>query len=768
MSSSSSEPRPPGDEPGSGGRLDSWKEIASYLRRSVRSAKRWEKEEGLPIHRHFHGKRDSVYAYRAELDGWWENRGATLNDENGAADAASLPETERLPPGSGVEKPEHQEEIAPPSSRAPRRAALIGAGFALATALVGAIAWLSHNGAGSPAASLRSLSFKARDWILIADFDNRTGEPLLDGTLEYALARELSRSRYVNVVPRARIEDALRLMRKPPDTRVDAAVGREVCLRDGQIRALLSGRVEKVGAKYLLSVDVVEPKQGARISGFIEESAGREGSLTAARQISDRVREALGEKVASESGEAPLVKVTTSNLRALQLYSRADSLMSIFDGKMEHQAAAEELLRQAVAEDPSFASAYIYLACAIANQKRPVEEFRSYAETAFRLSEATTERERYFIRGSYYSILGQIEKAMAAFEALLSLYPDDFWGSMSLADLYYGEGRFRDAAELGVRRADLRPWDFRANETAASDLAPLDRVRSRLYVERARGLVSPAITQENPGDVAWLELFPAAEAWLDGNLAEALLATDGWAAKIDSLNSNPRTTFATNAALSYLTLGRLEAAERCLHMITDPLLREEQLARVAFFREDRRALKQHLIASEGTTYLSPHTVMLLTRVGLLPRAAQLLDKIEAQQSIFGPYLQIPRGELALARGEVDKGIADLEEGIRRVGEGWGIWVPFLGSESLAAALKEKGDLAQAVQVLERASELRSAAAFEDAGAFWMRNELQLARLYREVGRTEDARRIERELLNLLALADADHPMLVELHRLASS
>ena len=744
MSSYSSEPPPGGDEPASNGRLDSWKEIAAYLRRSVRSAKRWEKEEELPVHRHHHDKRDTVYAYRSELDGWWENRGVGLSDQNGAEKIAPVSE--------GPAK-----EVSPPLKTS-RTAALLAVG--LFVVLLIAAAWISKR--DSRIVSERQLPFQARSWVLVADFDNRTGEKLFDGTLEYALARELSDSRHVNVVPRERIGDALRLMRKPPDTRVDAAVGREVCLRDGQIRALLIGRVEKFSTKYLLNVDIVEPKQGTRVNSFTEESAGKEGSLTAVRRISDRVREALGEKLPSESGETPLVKVTTSKLRALQLFSRADSLMAGGGS----QAAAEELLRQAVTEDPNFASAYIHLAYAICNQKRPVEEYRSYLDTALRLAETTTEREQFFIRASYYDLLSQPEKAIVAYEALLSLYPDDFWGAGNLAGLYRSKDRLTDAVELEVRRADLRPWDFHANCAAASDLAPLDRVRSRLYVQRARALLSPAVMEDS--DVEWLELFPAAEAWLDGNLTGALRVADGLAARIDSLNSNARTGFAVGTAIFYLTLGRLEVAAQCFQKIPDPLLRQEQLARVALFRNDRRAMKQHLVASEGSTYLSTNTVILLARVGLLPRAASLLTKIETPQlSISDPgFLQIPRGELALARGKVDSGIAELEEGTRRVGVlgGWA----FLGSESLAAALKEKGNLARAVQVLERASEKRSAAAFEGGGAFWLRSQFQLARLYREVGRAEDARRIEGELLNLLALADADHPMLVELKRLRSS
>jgi hypothetical protein len=55
-------------------RLDSWKEIATYLRRDVSTLHRWEKIEGLPVHRHQHKKGSSVYAYRFELDAWWAAR----------------------------------------------------------------------------------------------------------------------------------------------------------------------------------------------------------------------------------------------------------------------------------------------------------------------------------------------------------------------------------------------------------------------------------------------------------------------------------------------------------------------------------------------------------------------------------------------------------------------------------------------------------------------------------------------------------------------
>src|SRR5205814_3323408 len=75
VSSQGSSDRPP-ETP-----LDSWKEIASYVKRDVSTVQRWEKREGMPIHRHVHDKRGSVYAFSSELDAWLENRRAHLQEE---------------------------------------------------------------------------------------------------------------------------------------------------------------------------------------------------------------------------------------------------------------------------------------------------------------------------------------------------------------------------------------------------------------------------------------------------------------------------------------------------------------------------------------------------------------------------------------------------------------------------------------------------------------------------------------------------------------
>src|SRR6187402_3595382 len=80
-------------------RLDSWKEIATYLGRGVRTVQRWEREERLPVHRLSHEKRGNVYARREELAAWWESRRRTLAaepDTTGKESALGLPRLERV------------------------------------------------------------------------------------------------------------------------------------------------------------------------------------------------------------------------------------------------------------------------------------------------------------------------------------------------------------------------------------------------------------------------------------------------------------------------------------------------------------------------------------------------------------------------------------------------------------------------------------------------------------------------------------------------
>jgi TolB-like protein len=658
---------------------------------------------------------------------------------------------------------------------------------------VGGVAWLSRTEARPSAAA--PLAFKARDWVLVANFENRTGEKLFDGTLDYALGLELSNSRRVNVVTRERIGDALRLMKKPPDTPIDAAVAREVCLRDGQIRALVTGRVEKLGSRYVVSAELVDPKSDATLAGFREESAGADDSLQAVRRISDRVRTALGEPPPPGDGEPGLAKVTTTSLKALRLYSEAESLMrddstAAYSGSAGGgQAAIEELLRKAVQEDPGFASAWLMLAFTLHAQGKPLEEVQACAATAMRLSETTTEREQYFIRASYDQLLGQREKAVAAYEALLALYPDDYWTADILAHIYDFEHDSRErekAVRIDARLADLRPNDFFWNWAAVYDYVALkpDDARANLYLRRASALITADVAERLPILVSYVELVPFTLAWVNGDVAGAAREIDRVAAGIDLLGGRSRDCLAVHVALGYLTLGKIEAAALAAGKIVDPVIRNDMLAQIDFLDGDRAALRRHLRAAGSLRSQRVSEGFLDTTVVLRARSGVDAAPDPRYFSVGGPFpelreagayqcgeatLHTVRGEIALRHGRVADGIRELEEG-RRIGADDVGYVEsfYLARESLAASLERRGEIPRAIAVLEQNADRRDSVVRGTTAAYWLRNRLHLAKLYRRAGRDEEVRAVEAELLNLLAVADPDHPILVELRQLRLS
>jgi DNA-binding winged helix-turn-helix (wHTH) protein len=319
-----------------------------------------------------------------------------------------------------------------PADRAGRRrlgwiASVLASAALLAAA---AAAWLRWRGPALP--------FGSGDRILVTRFENRTGEPLFDSSVEHWLERELGNSRFVRVVPPERVEDTLRLMRRPPETVIDRLLGREICLRDGGIRGLITGRIDKVGSRFLLGADLVDPGSGEIVASRAEEAATTDDVLPAMRRLSSWLRATLGEKLAAIPPGRELERVTTPSLRALQLYTQAERLV-----RLDRRTAAAELLKQCIAEDPSFASAHILLAWSLPRQEGP-EGYLPAARRTVELAGGASERERYFILGSYYTMLGELEKSIPPYEALRAIDPEHYWG--------IGTWRTRIPAGAALRR----------------------------------------------------------------------------------------------------------------------------------------------------------------------------------------------------------------------------------------------------------------------------------------------------------------------------
>lgn len=616
-----------------------------------------------------------------------------------------------------------------------------------------------------------TLSFHARDWALVAQFENRTGETILDGTVDAALARELTNSQFVTVVPRERVNDTLALMRLPANTAISAAIGREVCLRDGGIRAMVAGRVERVSSAYILSAQLVEPASGRAVESFEEDANSQAEILRAVHALSGDVRRALGQKVSEiQQGDLELQKVTTPSLEALQLYSQADQ--QIRDG---NQPAAFELLRDAMNEDANFASAYILAAYALANQGKKPAEFMPYAKKALELSSQTSEAERYFIEGSYYEMTKQPDRAIAAYQALLRVNPGHFWGSNNLNGLLIPENRMQEIVELSVHRADAEPNNFEANWGAGYDLL-LISARPDLahaYVRRASELL-PAMTDLERTKIAteglWVQLYPAYEAWLKDDVALAR-------ADLERAEENPVARDGFSDPLMFAefrqALGETRKAKAWLVKASPPP--DEggtlELAALAFLDGDHTAARIWLERVERNEnqprIISPMAVSLLVREGMVHQANSFAQKYNEWRPQFR---NVAMGELLFSQGKTMSAAPLLRDGINEE-RNHAYPTYFLGAASLARAYERNGNFSAAVEVLESASADRARAngPFKMSGAtLWMRNQMHLAQLYRRMDRVKDAETIEAELRTLLAYADPDYPMLVELKRLQNN
>ena len=717
-----------GPGPPTNDHLESWKEIAAYLDKGVSTVQRWERDASLPVCRHSQGNVLNVYASRSALDAWRNHPG--------------------MPPDAGHAG--HTLESAPLAPAAPRRwgRLVAGAGVVVVAVVVGASVWPER----AP-----SLEFEARDWVLIADFENQTGGAIADGTVEYALAHALGESRFVNVVPRERVVDTLGLMRRPPETAVDAAVGREIALRDGGIRAILAGRVDKLDTTYAVSAVLVEPATGRTVASVREEAAGDSAFLPAVHRLSNRVRARLGEALADiERSARALEQVTTPSLSALQLFSEADALIA-----QAKSDVAEGLLRQAVAEDPDFASGYMHLAWTISNQQKPAAEYLPPAERAVELAERVSERERYFILGSYHHMLGQAaraaldehlatieyEQAVTAYEALLRLYPDHYWGTSNLAHL-----NPEKAARWRVRWADLRPTNFGATIRVARALVRIgDVAAAEPYIERARALASA-----EGADSHGLGFLNVDAAWVGGDVEQALAALNDVVASGPPKTRETRDSWLLNASVRYQTLGMLDAAHDMAAQI-DGERRQLLLSAVAWARDDRQAALDDLRRCRPCPPAA-YVPFLLARAGAPDEAREALEAWNT--GARAGELKMVRGELARLEGRLGEAIPLLEEGLPKQPVGIHF---YMALDSLALAWLALDEPSRAARVLE---EYAQAVPLIGDGPFWLEVELRRAQVYRQLGRVEEAEQIEAGLRTLLAHADPDHVILRELKRVS--
>jgi DNA-binding winged helix-turn-helix (wHTH) protein/tetratricopeptide (TPR) repeat protein len=642
-------------------------------------------------------------------------------------------------------------ENSPKTSTKTRGRQTLWIALGAALLIVGGLAvWLTH---GWPA-----FSFAPRESVLVTDFENDTGEPQLDNALRSAFIVSLEQSKHFNVFPRARLGSVLQLMGKTADTRITAAVGREICQREN-IRGLIAGNLARTGTEYTLSAELTDPQTGATVRSYNERAHGEDHILEALDRISTAVRADLGESLYQiHTANRPLPQVTTSALVALKEYAEGNSLWH--QGKFKDGA---NLLRLAVATDPGFAMAHAALGAAyfsyVVNDQPDGK--REY-DQALALSARTTERERLRIQAEYADDLGHADSADSLYHIYLDRYPDD-WEVLSNYALFL---RKHDRQQEAIARYQeilrVAPDDARTCVEMATAYRTLGKLPEALNSYSQAFKLSPQwLTAGNINREYGFALVENGEDEKAGQIFSALLA-----------DPKTRETGLRSLALLDLYHGRYSSAQG---RFRDALLLDESpavalsiarvhlwLAIVAEGQGDSREEIKQLDAADAQIKDVGPKVVFGAFVGLEYARANAAAQAEAIENTIAPlvdaksaeqsgYLHLLQGEIAVAQGHFPQAIdlLTLADHDNRT--------PF-SIEALAHAYQQSGQTDQAILWYERLFNGPDRSLSWEPQQRWVAAHYTLAEDYLARGERDKASKILATLLAMWKDADPDLPL----------
>jgi eukaryotic-like serine/threonine-protein kinase len=352
----------------------------------------------------------------------------------------------------------------------------------------------------------RSSALTEKDFILLTEFVNTTGDSVFDGTLKQALAVQLEQSPYLNVFPQSRIQDALKYMGKPPAERITADVGREICQRQG-VKAMLTGSIANLGSHYVITLAAINAQSGDALATEQVEAESKEQVLKSLDSAASNLGQKLGESLASvKQFAAPLEEATTSSLDALKEFTSGAAAHLL-----QNDVAAIPPLKRAIELDPNFALAYATLGVSYANNQE-VKAAQENLRKAFALKDRATERERCYIQAHYYDeVTGEIDKTIQTYPAYLSTYPRDSIPMDNLALIYCSTGDFQKILALGKQATELDPRDTFALDHMVVAFTSLNRL------DEARVLAEEAVSKKLDTGPIHVHLFDL--AFLKGDQA---------------------------------------------------------------------------------------------------------------------------------------------------------------------------------------------------------------------------------------------------------
>jgi DNA-binding winged helix-turn-helix (wHTH) protein/tetratricopeptide (TPR) repeat protein len=600
----------------------------------------------------------------------------------------------------------------------------------------------------------RRTALTDRDTIVLAEFTNTTGDPVFDTTLRQGLEVQLEQSPFLSIVSDERIQQTLRLMGKSPDARLTPEISREICERTGST-VVLDGSISRLGGHYVIGLKVLECKTGVSLGSSQAEVDSRERVLKAVGESATKIREKLGESLATiQRFDKPVEQATTPSLEALKAYT-----LGIRAADANGDIEAIPFLKHAIELDPNFSLAYSKLASLYYNLGE-LEKASEYAQWAFDRRDRASAREQLEISATYYyAVPGNLDQELRVYRVWEQTYPRDWVPRESSSVVLNIFGEYDMALREAQAALLLNPDHANNYVNVESNLLFLDRQAEAKQVAQAalaKGLDTPALHAALYG-----------LAFLEGDRIEMTVQLAALSAKAGegfglAAQSN------TEAYCGHLTNAR-GLSKRAVR-----LARRENLDELAAQFQGAQALRE---AEFGNSDLAKQTVaetltlssgrsakllasLALARLGDITRAHALADELNVRfpsDTMLQRYwLPTIRGSIELARKNPAGALTALQDSSYELGsiDGGNLYPIYVRGQAYLMARKGKEAASEFKQLIDH----RSIVLNSPLGAL---THLGLARAHAIMGDTAQARVDFDDFFALWKDADTDIPVLTQ-------
>ena len=596
-----------------------------------------------------------------------------------------------------------------------------------------------------------------KDSIVLAEFTNTTGDPVFDGTLRQGLSAQLEQSPFLSLLSDQRVAQTLALMAQSKDARLTRELAREVCQRTGS-SATIEGSISSLGSQYVVGLKAVNCRSGDVLANEQATASGKEQVLKALGEAATKIREKLGESLASvQKYDAPAENVTTPSLEALQAYSLGYQAMTV----KNDAATAVSLFQRAVSLDPSFAMAYGKLGTSYNNLNQTARAAEN-TRKAYELRERVSEREKLYIVSHYeHYVTGNLEASRKTYELWAQTYSRDYVPPGNLSAIYGTLGDYDKALAAVQQSLKLDPGSGLGYSNLVSSYVQvnrLDEARATAQEAQAHNLDNPSIhlslygidfLQHNAGgmerEAAELMGKPGFEDTMLGNESDTA-AYAGHFAKARELTQ--RASDSAQRADEKETAAGYEAEAAVREALVGNMSLAKQQAQAALALSTGRDVEAVSAIALGLAGDSAQATRL---------AADLAKRFPEDTIVQFDHLPMIHAAAALQSGSANKALEALAPAAPyELGSiSWVTLYPvYLRGEAYVAARQGSTAAAEFQKILNHTCVVQN----EPISAL---AHLGLARAYALSGDTAKAKTAYQDFLTLWKDADADIPILKE-------